>query len=248
MKIDILTIFPKMFEPILNESILKRARQKNLITIRVHNLRDWTTDKHKITDDRPFGGGPGMVMKPEPIFRAVDSLQATSYKLKAKTILLTPKGQTFTQQIAKRLSKLEHIILICGRYEGVDQRVHDYLADQRISIGNYVLTGGELPAMVVTDAVTRLVPCVLGNPDSLKNESFTAKAQSATFLPTTGNNQSNSVIHQFDYPQYTHPRSFKYQGRELTVPEILLTGDHKQIAEWRSSRAKLLSPSTQHSL
>lgn len=253
MQIDILTIFPGVFEQIFNESMLKRAREKNLITIKVYNLRDWTTDKHKTTDDKPFGGGPGMIMKPEPIFKAVETLnknyklQITKYKqsngnskvqkFKTTTILLTPKGDTFTQQKAQELSKLDHLILICGHYEGVDQRVHDYLADEKISIGNYVLTGGEIPAMVVTDAITRLIPGVLGNLESLKSESF-----SGQIINKATNQQNNSLnpkssdsSPRYDHPNYTHPRAFTYHGKKLSVPEILLSGDHKKIAIWRNN-------------
>lgn len=231
MKIDILTIFPDMFMPVLGESVLKRAQMKKLVNVRVRNLRDWTKDKHKTVDERPFGGGPGMVLKPEPIFLAVEELkqriQNTEYRiqngnLKLKTknlksetrvILLTPQGQTFNQTIARELTKFDHLILICGRYEGVDQRVIDHLADDQLSIGEYVLSGGELPAMVVVDAVVRLIPGVLGNSESLRSESFNEAGQ-------------------FDYPQYTQPRNF----RGWLVPEVLLTGNHQEISKWRKEQ------------
>lgn len=266
MLIDILTIFPEMFKPILNESIIKRAQKKALLKAQVHDLRDWATDKHRTTDDRPFGGGPGMVMKPEPIFRAVEELKnriqnsesriqnknkknqkpeaspapfrTASGKLRSfetKVILLTPKGTPFTQQTAQKFSQLDHLILICGRYEGTDQRVHDHLADERISIGTYVLTGGELPAMVLTDAVTRLLPGVLGNPESLEHESFSNQniKKTTNLQPTTRNLKPN-----LDYPQYTQPRSFTYQRKKLKVPDILLTGNHQEIEKWRKQKVK----------
>ena len=236
MQVDVLTIFPEMFDKVLNETILKRAQDKGLVKIVVHNLRDWATDKHKITDDRPFGGGPGMVMKPEPIFSAVEQLKKSyqlsvvSYKRKenkklklktkiyrstTKTVLLTPKGRVLKQHVAKELSMLDHIILICGRYEGVDERVREFLVDDEISIGDYVLSGGEIPAMVVIDTVVRLIPGVLGNEESLGNESF-----------------NNGGL---DYPHYTQPRDF----RGMKVPDVLLSGDHGKIEQWRKKQAAI---------
>ncbi|MFH0790544.1 MAG: tRNA (guanosine(37)-N1)-methyltransferase TrmD [Candidatus Omnitrophota bacterium] len=230
MRIDIITIFPKMFEPVLNESIIKRAQNKGKVEIIIHNLRDHTLDRHKKVDDRPFGGGSGMVMEPEPIFRAVEDIIKVSglasqrvsgltrkpvYPLtrKPKVILLTPQGKTLTQPLVKKLAKHKHLILICGHYEGIDERVRQYLADEEISVGDYILTGGELPAMVLTDAVTRLIPGVLGDKNSLNFESF----------------EGNLL----EYPQYTRPADF----RGLKVPDVLLSGDHKKIEIWRKREA-----------
>ncbi|MDP2939298.1 MAG: tRNA (guanosine(37)-N1)-methyltransferase TrmD [Candidatus Omnitrophota bacterium] len=203
----IITIFPKVFEPILNESIIKRAQEKGLVKINLYNLRDFSLDKHKKVDDRPFGGGPGMVMKPEPIFRAVEHI-----KHRAKIILLSPRGEKLNQKIAKELSKERQLILICGHYEGVDERVKKII-DREISIGDYVLTGGEIPAMVLVDAVTRLVPGVLGDEDSLSQESF----------------EENLL----EYPHYTRPAVFK----GMKVPEVLISGNHQRIAKWRQEKA-----------
>jgi len=208
MRIDIITIFPKMFNAVLNESIIKRAQKKGKVKIAVHNLRDYTLDKHRKVDDRPFGGGSGMVMCPEPIFRAVEALGKG-----AKVILLSPKGEKLTQKTAKKLVKYKHLILICGHYEGIDERVRECLVDQEISIGDYVLTGGELPAMVLIDCLVRLIPGVLGDKDSLVFESF----------------EDNLL----EYPHYTRPTDFR--GRK--VPEILLSGNHKKIAAWRKIQA-----------
>lgn len=208
MRIDIITIFPKMFDSALNESIIKRAKIKCKVKIAVHNLRDYTLDKHRKVDDRPFGGGSGMVMCPEPIFRAVEALGKD-----AKVILLSPKGEKLTQKTAKKLVKYKHLILICGHYEGIDERVRERLVDQEISIGDYVLTGGELPAMVLIDCLVRLIPGVLGDKASLAFESF----------------EDNLL----EYPHYTRPADFR--GRK--VPEILLSGNHKKIEAWRRQQA-----------
>lgn len=221
MRIDILTLFPSMFSP-LGESIIGKAKAKGLLDINVIDLRAFAKDKHKTADDSPYGGGPGMVMKPELIFEAVEyvktQLPTSNFQHpnkpqnpnpKTQTILLSPAGRTLNQEIAKDLSKFEHLILICGHYEGVDQRVIDEIVDEEISIGDYVLTGGELPAMVVIDALARFIPGVLGDETSAQNETF-----------------SNGLL---EYPQYTKPAEF----RDLKVPEILLGGDHKKIAEWR---------------
>lgn len=208
MRIDIITIFPKMFNAVLNESIIKRAQKKGKVKITVHNLRDYTLNKHRKVDDRPFGGGSGMVMCPEPIFRAVEALGKG-----AKVILLSPKGEKLTQKTAKKLVKYKHLILICGHYEGIDERVRECLVDQEISIGDYVLTGGELPAMVLIDCLVRLIPGVLGDKDSLNFESF----------------EDNLL----EYPHYTRPADFK----GWRVPEILLSGNHKKIEAWRKIQA-----------
>ena len=213
MRIDIITIFPNMFEPVLNESIIKRAQEKKKVEIAVHNLRDYTLDKHRKVDDRPFGGGPGMVMNPEPVFRAVEAIKLQVKSPKSKVILLCPQGKRLDQKIAGRLAKEKHLILICGRYEGIDERVREYIVDEEISIGDYVLTGGELPAMVLVDSVVRLIPGVLGDKNSLNFESFAGNL--------------------LEYPQYTRPASF----RGLRVPAILLSGNHTKIQSWKKKQA-----------
>jgi len=222
MRIDIISIFPKMFEPVLNESIIKRARIKGRVKIYIHDLRDYSSDKHRKVDDRPFGGGSGMLMRPESIFKAVEKIKSqshpslslrTSKVTKSHVILLCPQGKRLTQKIAKGLSKHKHLILICGHYEGVDERVRERLVDEEISIGDYILTGGELPAMVLVDSVVRLLPGVLGDKNSLNFESF----------------EDNLL----EYPHYTRPARF----RGMCVPEVLLSGDHKKIEAWRKQEA-----------
>jgi tRNA (guanine37-N1)-methyltransferase len=208
-----------MFAPVLNESIIKRAQQKKKVRIVVHDLRAFTLDRHRKVDDRTFGGGSGMVMSPEPIFRAVEAIKLKSKSAKPRVILLSPQGRRFEQPKAKELSRLRHIILICGHYEGVDERVRSGLADEELSIGDYVLTGGELPAMVVVDALVRLVPGVLGDKNSLNFESF----------------EGNLL----EYPQYTRPAVF----RGLKVPAVLLSGDHSRIERWRRQQARKVTRS-----
>lgn len=213
MKIDILTLFPKMFAGPFAESIVARAQDKLLVEMKIHNLRDWATDKRGTVDDRPFGGGVGMILAVDIVSRALAALKP------GHVILLTPQGKTFNQKLAGQLSKLDHLILICGHYEGFDERIRR-LVDEEISIGDYVLTGGEIPAMVMVDAVTRLIPGVLEKPEATKNESF-----------------SDSLL---EYPQYTRPAEFKGlpAGRQgLKVPKILLSGDHQKIADWRQKMA-----------
>lgn len=207
LKIDILTLFPEMFQGPFDESIIKRAKENKFVEINVHNLRDWATDKHNTVDDRPFGGGAGMVMKVDIIDAAVSALK----KKNTKVILLDAGGKTFTQKQASSLSKEKHLILIAGHYEGVDHRVHEHIADEVISIGKFVLTGGELPAMIVTDTIVRLLPGVIDS-KSLAEESHSKK---------------NYV----EYPQYTRPN--EYKGWQ--VPEVLLSGDHKKIKKWREN-------------
>jgi len=217
MRIDVVTLFPDMFEGPFGESIIKRAMDKKIVEIKIHNLRDWATDKRKTVDDKPYGGGPGMIMRVDIVDRALQALkQATSNKRQA-TILLTAKGEKYKQEKAKSLAKEEHLILVAGHYEGFDERVRD-LVDEEISIGDYVLTGGELAAMVVVDSVVRLLPGVLGDSDSLKEE-------------------SHSKPGVLEYPQYT--RSEDYKGKK--VPEILKSGDHKKIEEWKKSKLKKIS-------
>ncbi len=203
MKIDILTLFPNMFSSFLNESIIKRAKENRKIEINIHNIRDFSIDKHKKVDDYPFGGGYGMVLMCQPVFEAVNSLKSEN----TKVILMTPSGEVFNQDKAYNLSREEHIIIICGHYEGFDDRIST-LVNMEISIGDYILTGGEIPGMVITDAIIRLVDGVI-NKESLVDESF-----------------NNELL---DYPNYTKPREFN----GLLVPEILLSGNHKKIAEWR---------------
>lgn len=213
MRIDVVTIFPGMFAEVLSCSILKIAREKKLVEINLHNLRDFSLDKHSKVDDRPFGGGPGMVIKPEPVFRAMEYLAEKEGLGKARKILLSPQGKVFSQKMALELSKEPNIVLLSGHYEGFDERITKLVDFEEVSIGDYVLSGGEVPAMVIIDAVVRLLPGVLGNPLSAEQESF-----------------SDGLL---DCPQYTRPRSFK----RLRVPEVLLSGDHKRIEEWRRKQA-----------
>ncbi len=215
MKFDIITIFPDIFESYFNESIIKRAREKKLIQINVHNLRDYTNNKHRTVDDRPYGGGAGMVFMVAPIFKAVKDIGSRTSKnsKKTKIILLSAKGKKFDQKMAKKFSKLDRLVLISGRYEGVDERVAKYIADKEVSIGDYVLTGGELPAMVVVDAVARLVPGVIAK-ESLEKESFFEEKY-------------------LEYPHYTRPEEIIINNKKRKVPKVLLSGDHKKIEEWR---------------
>lgn len=211
MTIDVLTLFPAMFAGPLDVSIVQRARTAGLLDLRIHNLRDWTHDRHKTVDDKPFGGGPGMVLKPEPLFEAVESLAGEN----TRVILMTPAGRTFNQAKAQELSQQEHLLFICASYEGVDERVVEALVDEEISIGDFVLTNGGLPAMMVIDAVTRLIPGALGHDESATEESF-----------------SHGLL---EYPHYTRPAEF----RGMKVPEILLSGHHAEIEKWRAEQAKL---------
>ncbi|RTZ93212.1 MAG: tRNA (guanosine(37)-N1)-methyltransferase TrmD [Deltaproteobacteria bacterium] len=209
MFIDVLTIFPDMVELVTGWSILKRAIERELLTVRAIDIRDFATDKHRTTDDTPYGGGPGMVMKPEPVVRAIDYAKK---ERSGRVILLSPQGERFTQAKALSLSEEDHLILVCGRYEGIDERIRAFV-DEEISIGDYILTGGELPAFVVIDAVARLLPGVLGNEASTEEESFARDL--------------------LEYPQYTRPPVF----RNLPVPEILLSGHHEKIRQWRLEMA-----------
>ena len=212
MKIDIVTIFPKMMEGPLREGIVGRAVDRGLIDIRVHDLREHTTDRHRLVDDVPFGGGPGMVLKPEPLFRAVDAIRERSGE-PAAIVLTSPDGRRFTHADAVRLSALGHIAVLCGRYEGVDERVRENLSTEAISIGDYVLSGGELPALVIADAVARLVPGVVGDEESVARDSF-----------------ARGLL---DYPQYTRPAEYRGMG----VPPVLLSGHHRDIERWRRREA-----------
>ena len=219
MKIDILTLFPNMFHGPFDESIVKRARDKGLVDITVHNLRDWAGDKHKTVDDRPYGSGVGMILKVEVLDKAVSQLEMKDSD--TKVILLDAGGKKFTQKDAKRLSKSEHLILIAGHYEGVDYRVHKKIADEVMSIGDYVLTGGELPAMVITDSIVRLIPKVLEKSEATVFESFS---------PTSNIQHPTSIL---EYPQYTRPEVYK----GWKVPKILLSGNHKEIEKWRKEQS-----------
>jgi len=212
MKIDVLTLFPAMFAGPLDESIVKRAREAGLLDLTVHNLRDFAHDRHRTVDDRPFGGGPGMLLKPEPIFEAVEKLAGGQ----TRVILLCPTGRPFTQAVARELAAQEHVLLVSGHYEGFDERVRAELADDELSIGDYVLTNGALPAMVIVDAVTRLLPGALGDEASAQDESF---SQAGPGL---------------EYPQYTRPAEF----RGMKVPEVLLSGNHAEIARWRAEQGR----------
>lgn len=211
VKIDVLTLFPAMFAGPLDESIIKRARETGLVDLKIHNLRDYAHDRHKTVDDRPFGGGPGMLLKPEPIFEAVETLSREN----TRVILLSPSGRRFNQSIAGDLARRDDLLLIVGHYEGFDERVRERLADDELSIGDYVLTNGALPAMVIIDAVVRLLPGVLGDEESAAEESF-----------------SHGLL---EYPQYTRPAEF----RGMKVPEVLLSGNHAEIANWRAEQARL---------
>ncbi len=213
MQFEIFTLLPEVFPPYLDTSILKRARERGLINVRLHNIRDYAHDRHHTTDDTPYGGGGGMVMKPEPLFEAVESILGP--RPACPVILLTPQGRVFNQTVARELSAHEQIALICGRYEGVDERIRERLVTDQISVGDYVLTGGELPAMLVIDAVARFLPDVLGDPDGAADDSH------ATGL--------------LEYPHYTRPPEF----RGWNVPDVLLSGDHAKIEKWRREQSLL---------
>jgi tRNA (guanine37-N1)-methyltransferase len=237
MTFDIVTIFPDFFRGPLDYGIVGRARKETsgLIEIRVHDLREFTTDRHRTVDDRPFGGGEGMVLKPEPLFKCVESLgvppkaERMERNSKESVILLSPQGEMFTQSVAQELAALDRLVLICGRYEGVDERVAEGLADREISIGDYVLSGGELGAAVIVDAVTRLLPGALGNQASAWQESFTAAEKSGVEGPDS-TCASGGLL---DYPHYTRPAEF----RGMAAPEVLIGGNHEQIRKWRRRQA-----------
>ncbi len=218
MRIDVITIFPALFEPFLNESLLKKARDKNLLEIKIHDLRNYSSDKNRSVDDKPFGGGRGMVMKIEPIFKAVEDVKEEG---KSKVIVFTPRGKKFNQKKATDWSKLDQLILISGRYEGIDERVMEYIADEKISMGDYVLMGGEVPALAVIEAVSRLIPGIPGKSELLKQ-------------------RIDSEGGFLEYPQYTRPEVFKMKGKELKTPEVLLSGNHKEIEKWRKKNKKVI--------
>jgi tRNA (guanine37-N1)-methyltransferase len=240
MKFEIVTIFPEFFRGPLDYGIVRRAREAGIIEISVHDLRDFTTDKHRSVDDRPFGGGEGMVLKPEPLFRCVESLGITLREERLKrtsrqsVILLSPQGELFTQAVAQAMAEMERVVLICGRYEGVDERVAERLADREVSIGDYVLSGGELGAAVILDTVARLLPGALGNEASARQESFTAAQKPGTpNLAADGPDSTCASGGLLDYPHYTRPAEF----RGMAAPEVLIGGNHEQIRRWRRRKA-----------
>lgn len=214
MRIDVLTLFPEILSGYLGQSILKLAIERGLVQVHLHDMRDWSVDKHQSVDDRPFGGGPGMVLRPEPVVDCVEAVQAMDPE-PGKLVLFTPVGKTFKQQDAEGFAEEKRLLLLCGRYEGFDQRVMDLLKPEEVSIGDYILGGGEVPAMVVIDAVARLLPGVLGDEESNKQDSFSGQQR------------------RLEYPQYTRPREF----RGLEVPPVLLSGDHGAIARWREEQS-----------
>jgi len=218
MRFDIITIFPSLFDSYLKESLLFKACKSGSIRVKIHDLRDYADDHHKTVDDAPFGGGGGMVMKVEPIYKAVSKIKIKSKK--TKVILFTPRGKKFSQKKATDFTKYEQIIMICGRYEGVDERVAKYIADEEVSIGSYVLMGGELPAMVVLETVTRLVPGVVGKKSFLEE-----RKRGESFI---------------EYPQYTRPENFVINNKKRKVPEVLLSGNHKKIEEWKNKKGKII--------
>jgi tRNA (guanine37-N1)-methyltransferase len=237
MKIDIITIFPDMFTSPFAESIVKRALHAGKVTITAHNLRKWTTDKYQSVDDTPFGGGAGMIMKIEPIYKALLEIDP---EWNATRILLTAKGARIMQEKVRELSQKEHLVFICGHYEGVDHRVFDHLVNERISIGDFVLSGGEIPAMAVIDAVVRLLPGAVGNPESVVDESFsTSDEQRAMSNGSSVETKIEAQSQFLEYPQYTKPAVFKLEdGKELKVPDVLLSGNHQKIREWREENRK----------
>jgi tRNA (guanine37-N1)-methyltransferase len=241
VRFDLITIFPEFFTGPLDHGIVRRAREAGIAQIHVQDLREFTKDRHKTVDDRPFGGGEGMVLKPEPLFEAVEKLlgqslgaaaQPSSLPTGTAVVLLSAAGKLFTQETARRLAKLDRIVLICGRYEGVDERVAEHLATEEISIGDYVLSGGELPAAIVLDAVTRLLPGALGNEASTENESF-RQLDAVDASATAGNSHPRRARLLLDYPHYTRPAEF----RGWKVPDVLIGGHHAEVAKWRAQQA-----------
>ena len=226
---DIITIFPKIFDSYFKESLLGKAQKNGILKINVHNLRDFAVGRHRSVDDKPYGGGVGMVLKVEPVYKAITAIKKKNKK--ARVILFSAKGKKLTQEKIKKLSKFDQIILICGRYEGVDERVIKYAADEEISIGDYVLAGGEVPAMVLIEGVSRYVKGVLGKEESLKEESFSFKDNKSQ---TTDHRQQITDNRNLEYPQYTRPEKFK----NFKVPKVLLSGDHKKIRKWQEKNKK----------
>jgi tRNA (guanine37-N1)-methyltransferase len=243
MRFDLITIFPEFFSGPLDHGIVRRAREAGLIEVRVQDLRAFTRDRHRSVDDRPFGGGEGMVLKPEPLFDAVESLlghgvgdsaRRTAAEPKTAIVLMSAAGRLFRQETARRYAELDRIILICGRYEGVDERVAEHLATEEISIGDFILSGGELPAILVVDAITRLLPGALGNEASSQNESFSAPIVDRASNDAVTNRQSPATSHSLlDFPHYTRPADF----RGWSVPEVLIGGNHAEVVKWRRAAA-----------
>jgi len=228
IRFEIITIFPEIFDSYFQESIIQRALKKGLIKVKIHNLRKWATDRHKTVDDKPYGGGIGMVMKLEPIYKAVQEIKQKTKNKKQRTVLFTPRGKKFNQKLGYQFSKLDNLILICGRYEGIDERVAKYITDEEISIGDYVLMGGELPAMVLIETIARLIPGVLGKPQLLKER-----------IPVLPGRAGRGFI---EYAQYTRPEVFKpKKGIGWRVPKVLLSGDHKKILDWKKNHSKIIS-------
>jgi len=230
MKFDILTIFPKFFESFKTEALILRAQKKELVEINIHNLRDYADDARGTVDDRPYGGGAGMVLMFPPIYKAIEKIKSKikGKSKKTKIIVFNPKGNKFTQAMAREWSKLDRVVMVCGRYEGIDERVMTELADEEISIGDYVLFGGEVPAMVVMEAVTRLIPGAIGKQESLKDESFNDAGE-------MGREQLTKFI---EYPHYTRPEVVVVKKKKVKVPEVLLSGDHKKIEEWKKKNPR----------
>lgn len=219
MKIDIITIFPEIFSSVFSFGNIRKAIGSKELIIKIHDLRQWADNKYQSVDDHPYGGGPGMILRIEPIFKALEAVKKEA-EGEFRTIVMGAKGKEFTQKKAIEYRSLKHLVIICGRYEGIDERVITHLADEEISIGKYILSGGEIPAMAIVDSIARLMPGVVGNADSLKEESF-------------------ADIDKTEYPQYTRPEVFKtLDGKELKVPEVLLSGNHKEIADWRHKKRK----------
>jgi tRNA (guanine37-N1)-methyltransferase len=237
MVFEIITIFPEFFVGPLDYGIVRRSREARLVDVRVHDLRAFTHDRHRTVDDRPFGGGEGMVLKPEPLFEAVESLAAEpEANPHTAVVLLSASGKVFRQETARRFAQLDRIILLCGRYEGVDERVAEHLATDELSIGDFVLSGGELGAALIVDATTRLIPGALGNEDSALNESFSERVTAVTGSPVPTTHQSLVTTHRLllDFPHYTRPAEF----RGWPVPEVLLGGNHEEIRRWREEKAR----------
>ena len=241
MRFDLITIFPEFFAGPLDHGIVRRAREAGIVQIHVQDLREFTKDRHKTVDDRPFGGGEGMVLKPEPLFEAVEKLlgqpmgnssEKNALPTGTAVVLLSAAGKLFTQETARRLASLQRIVLICGRYEGVDERVAEHLATEEVSIGDYVLSGGELPAAIVLDAVTRLLPGALGNEASTENESF-RKLEAEPSVAAVDHSHPRKARLLLDYPHYTRPAEF----RGWKVPDVLIGGNHAEVAKWRAQQA-----------
>jgi len=229
MEIKVITLFPEVINPFKEWSMIKKAEEIGILNIETHNLRDWAVDKHGTVDSRPYGGGPGMILRPEPVFNAIHNIQESTINHQSSVILMSAKGKTFNQKIAEKLSKLDEIILICGHYEGVDERIREHMVDTDISIGNYVLSGGEIPALVVIDAVSRLLPGVLEKKSAAEVESFSPGLKKIIGTRNTKHVTRNTLL---EFPQYTRPQEFK----GWKVPDILSSGDHQKIAEWRKNK------------